>query len=140
MDRSRRRRGLRRGRRGPVPCPDDPVLTDVPSFTGLDLQRVLVTDRGDRSGVVHVLAVECYADGLIVRWACPVASRDQNAFPGVVAEITDDVGTTYWFTEGHSSDGGGSCRGEDCFVPAPPGDATTLVVTTVDSTIELSLR
>jgi hypothetical protein len=86
-------------------------------------------------GAIRIVSVELYEDGLVVRWlAAP--PPDQS---GVAIDVADDQGTHY-VGAGSGSFGNDSVhRGESCFTPAVPSEATQLQISSRGQTTALDI-
>lgn len=115
---------------------------DIPQARLLRLRAVFpgsaarVSASGERT---RVISLECYDDGLLVRWerSLPIpqepADRDRAAlYGGDDIEVTDDAGTGYEAQGGGSgeleSEGRAIWSGTSSFWPAVPAEATHVEV------------
>jgi hypothetical protein len=91
------------------------ALRDQPSVGG-DLRRVLPVASEELSGGLRIVSVECYADGLVVRWLAPAAFTDHGML-GPPVQLHDDSGTSYRFVGGGASGHADTIRGETLLSP-----------------------
>jgi hypothetical protein len=110
---------------------------EQPSVGG-DLRRVIPVASQELSGGLRIVSVECYLDGLVVRWLAPGVFIDQGTL-GPPVELHDDLGTTYRFVGGGASGHADAVRGDALFVPAPPPAASRLHLSRNGQTMEVPL-
>jgi hypothetical protein len=89
------------------------------SFKGVLLEAVVPVAKEVRPGL-QIVSVECYADGVVVRWLAPDGDDYSEGL-----SLADDVGTSYKRVAAGAF-GRRALRGESLFVPAVPPKATRL--------------
>ena len=95
--------------------------TEPLSFEGVLLEAVVPVAKEVRPGL-QVVSVECYADGVVVRWLAPDGTDYSEDL-----SLADDLGTSYERVAAGAF-GRRALRGESLFVPAAPPMATRLEV------------
>src|SRR2546423_857895 len=95
----------------------------APSARVLRLRGVYTGPAVSKDGF-RVISLECYDDGIVVRWASRRPSSALAAPTGDQLELSDDIGTDYFFHGGGSSSSEGSdevCQsGAITFYPTAP--------------------
>lgn len=114
-----------------------------PKFRGKRYLRTLVAPP-QPGAAERILAVELYADGLIVEFTydneLPSEEEMESMFfpPRPPMRIEDDVGTDYYEGERASYGGGPVSHSYFTFAPAVPAGAGVLRITTDSGTVEVT--
>ena len=112
-------------------------------FKGVHLRRVVRAPAARELPGLHLLSAEIYTDGVLLRWlfVAPPADPERGGAehrPPQSFSLWDDVETAYT-PQGGGWIPGQHLRGDTAFVPAPPPQATRLLIAAGRHRHELAL-